>query len=130
MIPQNRLKVKASVNLANIPGYQGKLMSRRSSPGIVQSEEKRSALARYRFGPQPPLVPCDDTLGYRQSYADTGKFVIAVQALEGQEQFSPICHIETHAVVFHEKDLTVGSVPGANGNMRHLFTLGELHRIS
>src|SRR5882762_607246 len=72
-------------------------------PVFPQREEKRRALTRFGIGPNAAAVLAHDALHRRQADASPWKLVARVKALEQAEHLLGESHVESGAVVAHEK---------------------------
>ena len=68
---------------------------------LFQREPECGSLVHCAFCPDASVVPVDDARDCRQSDARAFEILVAMQAIEGAEQFSGVDHIETSAIVLY-----------------------------
>src|SRR3990172_1040595 len=81
--------------------------------GASKSKIKNSALVFFAFGPYRAAVPLDYPVDSREPYPRARELVLPVEALERVEELLRILHLETGAIVLHEKNRF--AVPDARG---------------
>src|SRR5262245_13839687 len=97
----------------------------------VESEIKNGARAGLPFGPHPPAMPGNDPPDDRQANSGAFEFLCGMQSLKDAKKFVGVLHVESGAVVLHEKDraaILLATEP--DFDFRDIAQASVFHRVS